>query len=338
MSQERTLEIAPAATRGTLLTAFLPALAAAGAPCSEARLAATFGHAFTFSMNRNGGELWQLANIEWCFFFRDLELLPFRFESFDAVLKGARPAPTPSELQALKERTWEAVVRGIDRGVPSIAWGAMTLEQREAGIPGFEWNLIVGYDAGDRSYRIRHLPHEPSWSVPYDRFGYTDPVQWYHVMTPSEPRSVDFGFLLRRVLQQASDYASGKRFDPANGCYPVGAIGFGAFELWKGAILRGDSPRFAPGHADYLAWSRERAGEFLRDLANAAGPAVLAKAADSYFRGAASARKLHDVTRLASERSEWPLAERAEALRALDAVLDAEHAAIGLIEDVLRRI
>jgi hypothetical protein len=50
MSVSRVLEIQPASTRGTLLTALLPTLAAAGASCSEARLAGILGHAVTFSM------------------------------------------------------------------------------------------------------------------------------------------------------------------------------------------------------------------------------------------------------------------------------------------------
>jgi hypothetical protein len=39
MSEARVLEIQPATTRGTLMTALLPTLAAAGVSCSEARLA-----------------------------------------------------------------------------------------------------------------------------------------------------------------------------------------------------------------------------------------------------------------------------------------------------------
>jgi hypothetical protein len=62
---------------------------------------------------------------------------------------------------------------------------------------------------------------------------------------------------------------------------------------------------------------------------------ALAKAADSYSRGAASARKLHEVARPAAERGEWTPAERSEALRALDAALDAERTAIGAIETFL---
>lgn len=94
MTESRILEIQPLACPGTLLGALMPAVDAAGARCSEAWLAGILGHAFTFSMARGGGEVWQLANIEWCFFFRELDLLPIRFVSFDAVLRGGRPAPT----------------------------------------------------------------------------------------------------------------------------------------------------------------------------------------------------------------------------------------------------
>ncbi len=73
MAESRVLDIQPATTRGPLLAALLPTLRAAGLACSEARLAGILGHAFTFSMARAGAEVWQLANIEWCFFFRELD-------------------------------------------------------------------------------------------------------------------------------------------------------------------------------------------------------------------------------------------------------------------------
>ena len=322
MGESRVLEIRPASTRGTLMTALLPTLGAAGVACTEARLAGILGHAFTFSMTRGGGEVWQLANIEWCFFFRDLDLLPFRFVSFDAVLRGGRPAPTEEELRAMKEQTWSRVVAGIDRGIPSIAWGAMTLEQRESGIPGFEWNLLVGYDARNRTYAVRHLPHEPSWEVPFDGFGYCDPVQWYHVMTPGEGQAVDSAGVRTRALSQAVEYAEGKRFDPQSGCNPVDAIGFSAYELWKEVLIRGDAdPRNALGHASYLGWARKQAASFLRELS-------LDEAAEHYDTEVEAVRRLEEVCRGASERKSWNSSEIGEAARGLDDALLAERKAI----------
>jgi hypothetical protein len=323
VAESRVLEIRPASTRGTLLTALLPTLGAAGVSCSEARLAGILGHAFTFSMARGGGEVWQLANIEWCFFFRELDLLPLRFVSFDAVLRGARPAPTPEELRQMKERTWTKVVEGIDRGVPSIAWGAMTLEQRESGIPGFEWTLLIGYDGRNRTYRARHLPHEPSWDVPFDGFGYCDPVQWYHVMIPAEEQAVDGAEVKRRTLVQAIEYAEGKRFDPGSGCNPVDAIGFSAYELWKESILRESAhPGNPVGHASYLAWARTQAAGFLRELG-------LGEAAADYDAEVAALRKLEELCRGASERGSFQASEIRDAARLLDDALLAERKAIG---------
>src|SRR3972149_2058447 len=118
MGESRVLEIRPASTRGTLMTALLPTLGAAGVACTEARLAGILGHAFTFSMGRGGGEVWQLANIEWCFFFRDLDLLPFRFVSFDAVLRGGGPWPSSSASPGsrVSSGTFSSdTTRGIER-------------------------------------------------------------------------------------------------------------------------------------------------------------------------------------------------------------------------------
>ena len=329
MAESRVLEITPASTRGTLMTALLPTLAAAGVACSEARLAGILGHAFTFSMARGGGEVWQLANIEWCFFFRELDLVPLRFVSFDAVLKGGRPAPTPEELRQMKERTWTKVAEGIDRGVPSIAWGAMTLEQRESGIPGFEWNLLVGYDERNRTYRVRHLPHEPSWDVPFDGFGYCDPVQWYHVMAPAEERAVDGAEVQRRALTQAIEYAEGKRFDPRSGCNPVDAIGFSAYELWKESLLPGGAhPRNPLAHASYLAWARAQAASFLREL-------NLGEAAENYDTEVAALRKLEELCRGASERGTFQGSEIWEAARLVDDALLAERKAIQRLSSAL---
>jgi hypothetical protein len=322
MAESRVLDVGPASTRGTLMTALLPTLGAAGLACSEARLAGILGHAFTFSMARGGGEVWQTANIEWCFFFRELDLLPLRFVSFDAVLRGGRPAPTPDELRQMKERTWTRVVEGIDRGMPSIAWGAMTLEQRESGIPGFEWNLLVGYDERNRTYRARHLPHEPSWDVPFDGFGYCDPVQWYHVMTPAEEQAVDDSGVRTRALTQAIEYAEGKRFDPPSGCNPVDAIGFSAYELWKESLLRGNAhPRNPLGHASFLVWARTQAASFLREMS-------LGESAEHYDTEAAALRKLEELCRGASERGSFQDSEIREASRFIDDALLAERKAI----------
>ena len=322
MNESRVLEILPASTRGTLMTALLPTLEASGVACSEAWLAGVLGHAFTFSMARGGGEVWQLANIEWCFFFRELDLLPLRFVSFDAVLRGGRPAPTGEQLRDMKENTWTKVVEGIDRGIPSIAWGAMTLEQRDSGTPGFEWSLLVGYDAGNRTYKARHLPHEPSWDVPFDGFGYCDPVQWYHVMTPAGEQAVDGALMRKRALGQAVEYAEGKRFDPPSGCNPVDAIGLSAYELWKEALLRENAnARNALGHASYLGWARKQAASFLRDLS-------LSEAAEHYETEVEALRRLEEVCRGASARGGFQAAEIWEAARFLDDALLAERKAI----------
>lgn len=115
--------------------------------------------------------------------------------------------------------------------------------------------------------KVRHLPHVPSWDVPFDGFGYSDPVQWYQVLTPGETKAVDSKDVRTRALSQANEYAKGKRFDPPAGCNPVDAIGYSAYGLWKDALLRGDGdPRHALAHASYLGWARRQASSFVREL------------------------------------------------------------------------
>ncbi len=327
MTESRFLDVRPASTRGTLLTALIPTLEAAGAAHSEAWLAGILGHAFTFSMARGGGDVWQLANIEWCFFFRELDLLPLRFSTFDAVLRGGRPAPSAEELRAMKEETWKKVVEGIDRGIPSVAWGAMTVEQKASGTPGFEWCLLVGYDAGNRTYRVRHLPHEPSWEIPFDGFGYCDPVQWYHVMTPAAAQSVNRDQAITRALDQAIEYAEGKRFDPPSGCNPVDAIGFAAYELWKDALMRGNAdPRTSLGHASFLGWARRQATTFLKELDRS-------DAAEHYDEEVAALGLLEEVCRAASGRGRFESSEVCAAARHVDDALLAERKAIQRLSD-----
>jgi hypothetical protein len=198
----------------------------------------------------------------------------------------------------------------------------MTLEQRESGTLGFEWSLVVGYDARNRTYRARHLPHEPSWDVPFDGFGYCDPVQWYHVMTPAEETAVNAAEVKRRALSQAVEYAEGKRFDPSSGCNPVDAIGFSAYELWKEALLRGDGqPGHSLAHASFLGWARKQAASFLRELS-------LDEAAEHYDTEGEAVRRLEEVCRRASERGKWSSPEIWEAARFLDDALLAERKAI----------
>ena len=93
--------VAPWQTWGTAPATFMPTLQAVGSGISLARLSAILGHAFTFSMNEGGGEVWQLANIEWGHLFGQVKLLPVELEGFNAVLKGASPPPSSEELAAL---------------------------------------------------------------------------------------------------------------------------------------------------------------------------------------------------------------------------------------------
>lgn len=323
------LDVAPWQTWGTTTATLMPVLQAAHVDISFARLAAILGHSFTFSMAKGGGEVWQTANIDWGLAFGQLDLLPYELESFNAVLKGAAPAPSPETLAELKQRAWRAVIASVERGVPAIAWNARTLEQRDRGVPGAEWSCLVGYDAADKSYVVRSQFSPDPWSVPFDGFGYADPINWFCVVVLTKPKPVDAGAVTRRCLQQAVDYAHGTRFDIKNASYPVAALGFAAYELWKDAFERGDaSSAVAPMHCAFLIWAREQASEYCREIGRAA-------ATDAYAVEVEHLRKLDSVCREASSAGRFDTGSRYEAIRHLESALASDRRAIAAIESGL---
>lgn len=321
--------VRPESTVDTVLGTLGPTLTAAGTGMSDARLAAVMGHAFTFSMNKDGGEVWQLANIEWCLFFREMELLPLRFEHLDATLRGPRPAPTEDEVAAMKSRTWDLVRVAVDRGVPAVAWQAFTTEQRDSGVRGFAWSLLVGYDESDRTYVVRNQNQPEPWSVGFDRFGYTDPVNWYHVMVPMELRTVDPKLERSRTVAQALDYAHGRRFPPGGGCYPVDAVGLAAFELWRESLISGDAaPLPSSRYAWFLRWSRERAAAYFREWNEPEGDEIVAH----YRAEVESATALQELCESARNGAGFDVSTRMEAARLLDLALESERHAIRRLE------
>jgi hypothetical protein len=139
----------------------------------------------------------------------------------------------------------------IDRGVPVIAWQPMTQAQRDQGIGAFEWGLLVSYNEQQKTYAVRHPRDKTEYTVPFGGFGYTDPVNWYHVIVPVEPEPADLQQVAIQSLKHAVAFAHGDRYDMANICYPTDALGFAAYELWLDSFQTENvDPHFASVHDD----------------------------------------------------------------------------------------
>jgi RNA polymerase sigma factor (sigma-70 family) len=333
--------ILPEPGDSTVIGTFYPMLKAAGADCTVPRLAGIFGHAFSFMMKKGGAEVWQQANIEWWLFFDRMPQLGYHFQHFQAILKGKVPVPTPEQLQKLKDQTWEVVRESIDRGVPAIAWSPLTLEQKKQGIYGFEWSLLLGYDEADKTYVVRNQHYQAEFSVPYDQFGYTDRVNWYYVIVLGAPQPVDPEQVAVQSLQQAVEFAQGRRFKLEDACYAVDAQGFAAYELWQEAFRTGTvDARFAPDHARQLRWLRAQAAAYLREI-SAVVPGrsrpTLAQAAACYDAEVEVLAELEALCRQGAGAGAFSPAMAQEAVNHLDKALGAERRAIEHLEGVAGR-
>ena len=205
--------VKPTPGDSTFIGTLQPTLKAAGEDWSIPRLSGTFGHAFSFSMNIGGGAIWQQANIDWWMLWDMITYIGYEFREFQAILQGKQHPPTPTELQNIKDQTWEAVKTSIDHGIPAIAWQPMTVKQRDSGVRSYGWALLVGYDETEKTYTVRHQHYTTEYTVPYDQFGFTDPVNWYCVMILAEKKPFDRIALEIKSLKHAVAFANGTRFD-----------------------------------------------------------------------------------------------------------------------------
>jgi hypothetical protein len=83
----------------------------------------------------------------------------------------------------------------------------MTQAQHDQGIGAFEWGLLVGYDEQQKTYAVRHPRDKTEYTVPFGGFGYTDPVNWYHVIVPVEPEPADLQQVAIQSLKHAVAFA-----------------------------------------------------------------------------------------------------------------------------------
>lgn len=330
-----------AAHESTVVGAMHGMLNAAGGNWSVARVSGTFGHAFSFCMKKGAGEVWQSAVLDWDLFFGLWKRIGFEQLCFQAVLKGQRiKAPTKVELKKIKEDTWQAVCESIDLGVPVMAWTPMTVEQKRQKLHASEWGLLVGYDESNRTYTVRHQRNgNKEFQVPFDEFGYNDPVNWYCVLVLGTPIPTDRKAVVIASLRDALWFANGTRCNREHMAYAIDALGFEAYEMWRDALADGSANvQRARGHANALRGMRKNAAAYVRecvDLFDADVAQVLTQAAACYDMEVAALDMLYRYSQEAFDGDGFSEFQRQECVAALSAALEADRLAIGHIERAL---
>ena len=313
-------------TTGSFAGCLDPALRAAGVDWSLEHLRGYLGPAFAFSMKPGGGRLNQADNYEWHYFYDMLDFL--EHESVSVALKGGLAVP-PEEHDAAKARGWEMVRRALEDGYPAIVWQAMTMETKQSGrrpIP-FLWSLITGYNEEAGTYSVHH-GGAGDFTIGWDAFGHTDPVNWFCVMVfrpMTEP--FDGAAASRKAVEHALEAWRGEH--PG---VRARAHGLAAWEMWLKAFRDGTVDVHAVGgHAGFLVPARQAAAVYLRDVERhfpeAARP-ELRSAADSYDRVAARISELRALCA-----SDAPDLERGAQI--LASALEAERAAVAGLQQAL---
>jgi hypothetical protein len=287
-------------------------------------------------MRTGAGKVWQEAHLDYeGGFFEMLPELGYRIQRFDAVQKGK-----DGDFQGLKGDAWDAVRASIDRGIPAVAWGPMSVEQKAAGLSAHVWGLLVGYDESKETYAVRHdyvNGGEESFDVRYDAIGHTDSVEWFCVLVYDEPEPGDATGAHLTALRNAIAFANGTRF-PGDSNYHVDARGFAAYELWRDAVESGvAAPKHSQYHAFELKVLRSHAAAYLRELVHVF-PAVAVKleeGAAHYDRLVETSARLHDFCGEYREADVFPEDTGTEAAAIVTAVLQAERDAIASIEAAL---
>ena len=264
----------------------------------------------------------------------------YEFQEFQIVQSQKQLAPSPEELQRIKDQTWEKVKASIDRGIPAIAWQPMTVAQRDSGVSAYGWASLVGYDETEKTYTVRHQHYTTEYTVPYDQFGSTDPAGWYCVMVLGEKKPLNRIALEIKSLEHAVAFAHGTRFDLKHAPYAVDAIGFTAYELWEQALARGDVDVGFTEHAAWILWEmREHAAAYLREIADhfpEASNRALSDAAVFYDEEIKAIVKLVNLCEEHERKHEtFTTSKRQEAVEAVKAALAAEKKAIEKIEAAL---
>lgn len=340
ITKEKVLDkVKPMESDSTFIGTLHPMLKAAGDEWTIPRLTGIFGHAFSFSMKIGDAAVWQQANIDWWLLWDMLPQIGYEFHEFQIVHHGKETAPSQDDIDVVKEQTWTNVKRSIDQGVPVIAWQPMTNAQKEKGVSAYGWGLLVGYDERKKTYTVRHQNQKTEYAIPFDQFGYTDPVGWYCVFVLGNRKLFDERKLVVRSLENAVAFANGKRFDLAEAPYKVDAVGFAAYQLWKKAVVEGDVDLGFIEHSAWILWEmRENAAEYLREIAvdlPTTSSQILLDATKFYDTEIKAIAKL---VNLCKENESFTELKRQEAAKYIGTALDAEQKAIGKIEEALKTL
>lgn len=334
LAHSKVLDIGPKPNCSTVVGVLHTLAQTVGKTESEAKLQGVLGHAFSFEMERGGGDVWQEENLDYLGLF--LQMIPklgYKFKQFEATQRGA-----PDGFQELKTDAWRAVRESIDKGIPVIAWQPMSREQKAAGLRAGAWGLLVGYNEIEGTYTVRHQYHkkgQESYKVRYDAIGHSDPREWFHVLVFNGYNPVDPMDTHITALQNAVAFANGTRWDSTKTKHQADALGFAAFELWRMAIVSGEArPKHSLNHARELVNWRKHAALYLREIAKLLpqGQTSLNKAATHYERLVETASKLQNLCDEVSRSTGFSQDTRNKASSYVTALLQAEENAITAIK------
>jgi hypothetical protein len=180
--------------------------------------------------------------------------------------------------EAKRGEAHAAIVEGVERGAPAIAWD----------VHGCEWGLITGYDEGERSYQTMTDEGQPS-SLAFEKLG-RNGIDILSVAIPGEPNDRGREESVVNSLKVAVAHAEGAEWTerPA---YENGLAGYeawaAAFDKWfmivdagRGERLPKDLHEWVRYYAGHHYSARCYARDYLRALSIDA-PA-LRQAADCY--------------------------------------------------------
>ena len=301
---------------------------------SAVELQGIFGHAFNWNMDRGAGDIWQEDYLDYHFGFSETlpEIARFRvFQAYQATEEG--------DFATLKAEAWNAVRESIDRGHPAIAWQPITVEQRDAGIRAGAWGVLMGYDESEKTYTVRHQYNKSgeAYTVRYDAFGHTDPVEWFCVLVYDGPAESDPRDIHLMALRNAIAFSEGTRSESEAYLEPDGR-GLAAYEHWLEALGTEDVSAEQSGiHAYKLGRFRGHAAAYIHELVDVfpkAGP-QLEDAAAHYDREADVVSRLEKHCFAARDAGGFTAETRAEARTMVQEALAADGDAIASIKAML---
>ncbi len=227
-----------------------------------------------------------------------------------------------------REQAHDAIVNGIDRGVPAIVWDTANVE----------WGLIIGYDMKQERYET--LTDEGKRStLAFNRLG-RNGIDILSVTIPGQRNERTEEEITLNALKTAVAHAEQKEwFDRPN--YQNGLAGL---DLWASIYDKwapnAEASKRIPVYKDYVRFSAYYTGhtysarcyarDYLKSIAN--GDPNLEKAALSYEKTAASLKPVWELFSNGKELSEEALTAAAQNIRS--AKINEEHG-IGFIKEYL---